>query len=1002
MSRRVIQIFLLGFMLCASFVWADSACLMLNGKWQAGLGRNYDQAVPVPGMLEGISTREATKGVVWYKRETDLPEGDWSHATLLLKGACFHPAVYVNGKKVSEAEGGLTPSFHLLASPDVVPGKTVGLEVALESMADIGKDNPSYISKADHWRCNLASWIWDDVELITHGRFFVERVIPVADIDKKQVEVRWQVKDCGNDKAAPSKVAVEILSRDGAVLVSGEGKRGALSGETILEYGDKCRNWSPDKPNLYKLRISVFDEDGKISHQDTCNWAPRDFGLKQYDWGTGFELNGNPISLRGAGTVWRRWTRDEESHPVMNDREWIRNNLLKPMKERGANFIRFHLYLTPEFILDMCDEMGLIVDSEWHFFHGYQVKEDALRRQWIPWFDVVQRHPSVMVMQPYNESSSPATKTTLKVALEKEKEYQPTVYFHRDIKDVHFYWWSLFENLCLYYDSPEFEGGMYYGGGDDSGNRALLVGEFGGNYMDGDYNVGGYGALKWSFPRFLGPDHSVETRRWLLNVSSGRIGEYWRRMKAPAISVFCIIGSFEDGCHWYEGDQRKGQLKPVWNWMTPVWSARSVSLDLWHRNFVPGQNVTAPLHFINETDEKAELVSALRIRDEQGSIISEKTIKRKLIAFDHKVEQAEFDLPPIAGRYLLEAELLNPTDDVTVPVKSRWDVFVSEAKPDTRLQKATVGILPEEKELKDFLNSFSVQTSGFADADVLLGSRETWERIERDAGFRGQLEKLLEAGKGMVFLDVGPRVLDKEYPQDEARAYGFRTDQQNVNMTARFLFDYNINFTVFKKQSAESCIHPSEKGAHLWDGLDRMQTWLWNGLRGGVNVPSVAMEAGLSRSAFLSAWQRRGADVRKIKAGRPVIAYELAGFYAFSEKKNDQKVMDELTGTVKKHAEDAPAIAELYENRKMQVFDLTEHCKKLREKSVEADELVVHGPGANRSSVIRINYPGAKVILSQLITAGRLGGKPSSPAPYAICRDEAARQMVLNMLKDVL
>lgn len=982
----------------------------LNGKWQAGMDRKYEQVAQVPGMIPATPTEKPSSGVTWYKRDVGLPQGDWLYATMVLKGANFAPAVYVNGVEVSRIEGGMTPSIHLLKSGDVAPGKTLSVEVALKSMNDIPENDPSYIPKADHKRCNLASWIWDDVEIVTHRRFYLERIVPVADMDKGELTVRWKAIDYGNGKAVPDNIKIEILGADGTTLVSADDKPAALEGKCTLRYGDTCKPWSPSAPNLYKIRVTVSDHTGQVSHQEVYNWAPRRLGLKKYDFGTGLHLNGQPVSLRGAGIVWRRWTRDSESQAVMNDRTWFLNNLLKPFKDRGGNFIRLHLYLTPEFILDMCDELGIMVDSEWHFFHEYTVDENALKRQWRAWFDLAQRHPCIVAMQPYNESSGPMIATTMKVAEELESEYQPTLMFDRDILDVHLYWWSVFGNLGLYYDSPAF-----------SGDKALLLGEIGANYLDGNYNKGGYWALGGSFQRFLGANHNATDRKWLLEVSNGKIGEYWRRLNTPGISAFCILGSFADGCHWYEGKLIEGKLKSVWDRMTPVWSARSASLEIWHRNFVPGQKVTAPLHLFNETGETAELKTALRIRNTGGDTISETIASRSLAPFGHTIENVSFEMPATNGHYIIEAHLLNPTPDVVVPVLSQWDAFVSTAQPDTELQKAVIGVLSEEKELIEFLGSLSIKTVDITDAgaNALLGSLATWKKLAGSGVFRRQLESAVSAGKGLVLLDAGPRVLEMHYPGEEAARYGFsvksRADnealsfaeayyatQQQLDKTVPFLFGCDVGFSSKSKSGADSCVHPAANGAFLWQGLDRMQTWLWNGLRGGINVPSVKMDLVLNRKAFLEQWKRRGANITSLKDGKPVIAFSLADNFVYSDNADDKGAIDKLKQKVAILKADAPAIAGTIQEQELQVVDLAAKYATLGQSQLQSEELAVNGTGLYNACVVRVRHPKANIIVSQLITAWRLGGEPSSPKPYAACRDEAARQMVLNMLSGVL
>src|ERR1039458_10744856 len=65
--------------------------LLLNGTWETGLDRNYAQLITVPGLAQ--SAEKISPGTLWYRRTVELPRGDWTEATLCLKGARFAPAV---------------------------------------------------------------------------------------------------------------------------------------------------------------------------------------------------------------------------------------------------------------------------------------------------------------------------------------------------------------------------------------------------------------------------------------------------------------------------------------------------------------------------------------------------------------------------------------------------------------------------------------------------------------------------------------------------------------------------------------------------------------------------------------------------------------------------------------------------------------------------------------------------------------------------------------------
>lgn len=179
-------------------------------------------------------------------------------------------------------------------------------------------------------------------------------------------------------------------------------------------------------------------------------------------------------------------------------------------------------------------------------------------------------------------------------------------------------------------------------------------------------------------------------------------------------------------------------------------------------------------------------------------------------------------------------------------------------------------------------------------------------------------------------------------------------------------------------------------------------TWLWNGLRGGLIAPAADMELqGMRREALLATWTARGADAAAIREGR-CIAYELAGYYAFSERPSEDAVR-QLRQRVKFLADDAPALAASLDPR----APLREHdLGKLyagASATAQAEDvkaLASCGKSLFRSPVVEVFMgPGrGKLMLSQLLTAGRLASGFGTEGLYGVRADAAAQQFVLNMI----
>lgn len=106
-----------------------------------------------------------------------------------------------------------------------------------------------------------------------------------------------------------------------------------------------------------------------------------------------------------------------------------------------------------------------------------------------------------------------------------------------------------------------------------------------------------------------GRSHTAAERLHHLDRSCGKVAEYWRRIGAAGVAPFTIASSYADGNHWFLGPLRDGRPKNVWNALTVLWSPQAVSMDIWDCNFIPGQEVTLPLHFFNDTDRRSTLTA---------------------------------------------------------------------------------------------------------------------------------------------------------------------------------------------------------------------------------------------------------------------------------------------------------------------------------------------------------------------------------------------------------
>lgn len=961
----------------------NSSQLSLNGVWEMGYDRHYTDTVKVPGPAFDLS--KMVDSTLWYRKKITMPEGNWNKAYLKLNGARFNPTVYVEGKLVSEQEGGMAPTFHELLSEQVKPGDTVLLEIELQPLTRVPKTNASYIPEADHWRSSVAAYLWDDVFLHWYKDAKIVKVVPFTDFNNDKLNLKCQIEKPGESEKI---LTVNLLDKDNHIVVSNETT--TVSSEIFipLDFMGKVKSWSPESPALYKLQVILKDNDGSVCDRQLLNYAKKLFIVQDKK----FYLNGNPYNVRAGTVVWHRFVRDPEGRALGWNTDWFLKNVIMPLKDRGANTIRISLGNPPERLLQLCDEYGLLVQYEWIFFHGLPAEQASLEIQWGHWLDMAVRHPSVSVVHPYNETADSELKTAWNVLNKLIPQYPEFVLEDRDVIHVHKYWWSLFENLGLYYDSF------------DQFPKAIMVDEFGGNYLDGNYEPGGYPMLRQCFVRFMGKNNTAAERKKLQTQANSRVAEYWRRIGAAGFSPFCILGSWEDGNHWYEGPLKDGKLKPVWDALTVAYSPATVSLDIWDRNFSPGDIISLPVHLINDEPDKRELYFTVSLK-KANELISQKEFKETVDRLESRVNNVEIILPNQPGNYTLEAELLNPPEQIKHPVVSAWDIRIIQIEVPESVAKASVFIPEEEKELLQFAAQYRLKTNSNMDSvKVIMAGSHFWKKISSgDESFKKALEEKIDQGISVVLLDCNEKYLGANYPQGRI-TLNFLQSQPRLEEVYSHTFPLFKGVLVTMKRTAEgeSHIHCPEGDSSLWQNLHKDSNLLWNGYRGGLVAPSEEISlSGLKQQAYLAKWKARNADENKIRKG-PYYAYELQGFFKFSSFPEDETVLKQIRRELNFLVEDAPALAGAF-NPKASIISYDLHAGYQASRKGQATSLTplaIAGKDLVRVPVSEIQFEEGqgKLILSQLLTEGRLAGENKRTKPWGVINDPGARQVVLNML----
>nr|MBR4281109.1 DUF4982 domain-containing protein [Clostridia bacterium] len=275
-------------------------------------------------------------GTAWYRKHFELDEDVKGRRIRLTFGGVYkHARVYINTNYLGQCAYGYT-TFSFDVSEYVRPGENViAIRVEHEDIADS--------------RWFTGSGIYRDVTLeISDPRCFQENGVFVT---TKAVEDGKALVNVKYETIGGQGAAFDILDPSGTVVASG--KTDGACGECDIEVENPSL-WSCDAPYLYTLKAKCI-ADGGVTDETEVRFGIRTI---RFDADTGFYLNGVNMKLKGfcvhhdAGclgaavpkTVWKR--------------------RLLTLKACGANALRTSHNPPDTHLLDLCDELGILVQDE--------------------------------------------------------------------------------------------------------------------------------------------------------------------------------------------------------------------------------------------------------------------------------------------------------------------------------------------------------------------------------------------------------------------------------------------------------------------------------------------------------------------------------------------------------------------------------------------------------------------------------------------------------------
>ena len=339
-----------------------------DSSWQK-LNLPHDYAIegPFDTSVSGSMGRLPSPGVVWYRKNLNIPTGDREKSIFLdIDGAMAHSMVWLNGRFVGGWPYGYA-SFRLNLTPYVKPGGKNVLAIRL--------DNP--VPANSDWRSASSRWypgggLYRNVWLVKTAPVHVGQwgtYVTTPEVSKTSARVDLRITvDNDSRQDASVRVTTQIFEIDleehrggSAVATIPPVRLEIAAGKSATaETGGTVANpklWGTglhQKPNRY-VAVTTVQKNGK-----TVDTYETPFGVRtlRFDADAGFFLNGEHIKLNGVC----------DHHDLgalgsaLNYRALQRQ--LEMLAEMGANALRTsHNPPAPE-LLELADKMGFLVMDE--------------------------------------------------------------------------------------------------------------------------------------------------------------------------------------------------------------------------------------------------------------------------------------------------------------------------------------------------------------------------------------------------------------------------------------------------------------------------------------------------------------------------------------------------------------------------------------------------------------------------------------------------------------
>lgn len=343
--------------------------------------------------VDAVSQYEYRRASSWYRKGLSINAKDLKGRIYLRFGAAAQESkVFVNGKELSHHIGGYT-AFTVEVTDYVTEGNNV-----VDVWVNNEREKYTAPQTADF---NFYGGLYRSVKLIKAPKLSIVRDylggpgVRVWSEDTSEQSSSLFVKariDNGESKGETVRVTVVVKDPKGKVISkatqSGQVEAGAESDILVqLPQISNPQLWSPESPTLYNVEIEVAAGKKRVDKMEVAHG----FRFYEFTADKGFFLNGKPYKLHGVS----RHQDMMDKGNALDYTDHYRDIAL--MKEAGINWLRTGHYQQDDYLIALCDKMGIL---SWEEISWVNLSPKDTKFE-----DGLENYLKEMIEQHYNNSS---------------------------------------------------------------------------------------------------------------------------------------------------------------------------------------------------------------------------------------------------------------------------------------------------------------------------------------------------------------------------------------------------------------------------------------------------------------------------------------------------------------------------------------------------------------------------------------------------------------------